>query len=48
MNEETQKNDLDIVRLVTDVKKDLPIRRAYNFSFVAQVDKELTKSGWRP
>jgi len=48
VDEETQKNDIDIVRLVTDVKKEVPIKSAYDFSFAAQADKELTKSGWRP
>jgi len=46
--EETQKNDLDIVRLVTNVKKDVPITQAYDFRFAAQADKELTQAGWRP
>lgn len=48
VDEETQKNDLDIVRLVAKVKKEVPIERAYDFSFAAQADKELTQSGWRP
>lgn len=48
VDEETQKNDLDIVRLVAKVKKEVPIERAYDFSFAAQADKELTQAGWRP
>jgi NitT/TauT family transport system substrate-binding protein len=48
VDEETQKNDLDIVRLVANVNKEVPIERAYNFSFAAQADKELTRAGWRP
>jgi hypothetical protein len=36
VDEETQKNDLDIVRLVAKVKKEVPIERAYNFSFAVQ------------
>ena len=48
MDEETQKNDLDIVRLVAKVNKEVPIERAYDFSFAAQADKELTRAGWRP
>jgi hypothetical protein len=35
-DEETQKNDLDIVRLVANVNKEVPIERAYDFSFAAQ------------
>jgi hypothetical protein len=34
--QETQWNDPDIVRLVAKVKKQVPIERAYNFSFAAQ------------
>jgi hypothetical protein len=41
--QETQWNDPDIVRLVAKVKKEVPIERAYNFSFAAQADKELTR-----
>ena len=48
VEDETQKNDLDIVRLVAKVNKEVPIERAYNFSFVSQADKELTRAGWRP
>jgi NitT/TauT family transport system substrate-binding protein len=48
VDEETQKNDLDIVRLVAKVTKEVPITRAYDFSFAAQADKELTRAGWRP
>lgn len=48
VDEETQKNDLDIVRLVTKVTKEVPIQRAYDFSFAKKADEELTKAGWRP
>jgi ABC-type nitrate/sulfonate/bicarbonate transport system substrate-binding protein len=45
---ETQENDLDIVREVVKVDKEVPIERAYDFSFAAREDKELTQAGWRP
>ncbi len=48
VDEETQKNDLEIVRLVAQVSKDVPNERAYDFSFARRVDQELTRSGWRP
>ncbi|MGH7930131.1 MAG: ABC transporter substrate-binding protein [Candidatus Binatia bacterium] len=48
VDEETQKNDLDIVREVVKVKKEVPIERAYDFSFAAKADKELTQAGWKP
>ena len=44
VDEETQKNDLDIVRLVAKVNKEVPIERADNFSFAAQGDKKLTRA----
>jgi NitT/TauT family transport system substrate-binding protein len=48
VDEETQKNDLDIVREVVKADKEVPIERAYDFSFAARADKELTQGGWRP
>ena len=48
VDQETQKNDLDIVREVLKVQKEVPIERAYDFSFAAKADKELTQAGWRP
>jgi NitT/TauT family transport system substrate-binding protein len=48
VDEETQKNDLDIVREVLNVTKEVPIERAYDFSFAKKADQELTKAGWRP
>jgi hypothetical protein len=48
LDEETQKNDLDIVREVLKVTKELPIERAYDFSFAKEADSELTQAGWKP
>jgi NitT/TauT family transport system substrate-binding protein len=48
VDEETQKNDLDIVRDVVKVDKEVPADRAYDFSFAKKADEELTKAGWRP
>ena len=48
VDEETQKNDLDIVREVVKVQKEVPIERAYDFSFAKKADEELTKTAWRP
>jgi len=45
---ETQRNDLDIVRDVLKASNEVPIERAYDFSFAARADKELTQAGWRP
>ena len=48
VDEETQKNDLDIVRDVLNMTKEVPIERAYDFSFAKKADSELTQMGWKP
>ena len=48
VDEETQKNDLEIVREVLNVSKEVPIERAYDFSFAKKADSELTQAGWKP
>ena len=48
VDEETQKNDLDIVREVLKITKEVPIERAYDFSFAKKADGELTQAGWKP
>jgi NitT/TauT family transport system substrate-binding protein len=48
VDEETQKNDLDIVRDTLNLKKEVPISAAYDFSFAKKADAELTKAGWKP
>ncbi|HEY7321744.1 MAG TPA: ABC transporter substrate-binding protein [Candidatus Binatia bacterium] len=48
VDEETQKNDLDIVREVLNANKEVPIERAYDFSFAKKADNELTQAGWKP
>ena len=48
VDEETQKNDLDIVRDVLKVTKEVGIERAYDFSFARKADNELTQAGWKP
>jgi ABC-type nitrate/sulfonate/bicarbonate transport system substrate-binding protein len=46
VDEETQKNDLDIIRQVAAVKDPVPIGRAYDFSFALEADRQL--AGWQP
>src|SRR6476659_5776719 len=48
VDEETQKNDLDIVREVLKVTKEVSIERAYDFTFAKKADSELTQAGWKP
>jgi ABC-type nitrate/sulfonate/bicarbonate transport system substrate-binding protein len=46
VDEETQKNDLIIIRQVAGVKEEMPISRAYDFSFALEADRQL--AGWQP
>ncbi len=48
VDEETQKNDLEIVREVLNLTREVPIERAYDFSFAKKADRELTQAGWKP
>jgi NitT/TauT family transport system substrate-binding protein len=48
VDEETQRNDLAIVRLVAGVAQDVPVARAYDFSFALEADQQLNRAGWRP
>ena len=48
VDEETEKNDLDIVREVLKVTKELPIERACDFSFTKKADSEMTQVGCKP
>ncbi|HEX5606131.1 MAG TPA: ABC transporter substrate-binding protein [Candidatus Binatia bacterium] len=48
VDEETQKNDLNIVRQVTNSSDILPNARAYDFSFALEADQQLNKAGWKP
>lgn len=48
VDEETQKNDLAIVKLVAEVNEVVPPQRAYDFSFMRQAEQQLNKQGWKP
>lgn len=48
MDEETQKNDLTIIRQVVNGKEAISPSRAYDFSFVLEADQQLNKMGWKP
>lgn len=48
VDEETQKNDLAIVKLVAEVNDVVPPQRAYDFSFMRQAEQQLNKQGWKP
>ena len=48
VDEETQRNDLNIIRQVTNTNEALPNARAYDFSFALEADQQLNRSGWKP
>ena len=48
VDEETQKNDLAIVKLVAEVNEVVPNNKAYDFTFARQAEAQLNKQGWKP
>ena len=48
VDDETQRNDLSIVRQVINANENVPNAKAYDFTFALEADQQLTKSGWKP
>ena len=48
VDDETQRNDLNIIRQVTNSSETLPNARGYDFSFALEADQQLNKMGWKP
>ena len=48
VDDEIQRNDLNIIRQVTNSGETLPNPRAYDFSFALEADQQLSKMGWKP
>ncbi|MGE5216316.1 MAG: ABC transporter substrate-binding protein [Chloroflexota bacterium] len=48
VDDETQRNDLNIIRQVTSSNETLSNSRAYDFSFALEADQQLNKAGWKP
>jgi NitT/TauT family transport system substrate-binding protein len=48
VDEETQRNDLVIIRQVASVTDVIPNARAYDFSFAMDADQQLNRAGWKP
>jgi ABC-type nitrate/sulfonate/bicarbonate transport system substrate-binding protein len=48
VDEETQRNDIEVIRQITKATETIPIQRAYDFRFAREADRQLTQSGWRP
>ena len=48
VDEETQRNDLNLIRQVAGAKEAVLNARGYDFSFALEADRQLTQAGWRP
>lgn len=48
VDDETQRNDLLIIRQVAGVADVVPNARAYDFSFALEADRQLNQANWRP
>jgi NitT/TauT family transport system substrate-binding protein len=48
VDDETQRNDLNIIRQVINGNETLPNNRAYDFTFAIDADAQLNKIGWKP
>jgi ABC-type nitrate/sulfonate/bicarbonate transport system substrate-binding protein len=48
VDEETQRNDVAVIRQVIGATEPMAITRGYDFSLARAADRELTQSGWRP
>ena len=48
VDDETQRNDLAIIRQVINGNETLPIAKGYDFSFASEADAQLNKIGWKP
>jgi ABC-type nitrate/sulfonate/bicarbonate transport system substrate-binding protein len=48
VDDETQRNDLNIVRQVINANENVPNAKAYDFSFALEADQQLNKIGWKP
>jgi hypothetical protein len=48
VDEETQRNDIEVIRQILKTNDTVPIQRAFDFRFAREADRQLTQSGWRP
>ena len=48
VDDETQRNDLMIIRQVAGVTDNIANARAYDFSFALEADQQLNRINWRP
>ena len=48
VDDETQRNDLSIIRQVVNTNETIPNAKGYDFSFAVDGDQQLNKAGWKP
>jgi ABC-type nitrate/sulfonate/bicarbonate transport system substrate-binding protein len=48
VDDETQRNDLNIIRQVTNANETMPNAKGYDFSFALEADQQLNNMGWKP
>ena len=48
VDDETQRNDLNIVRQVINAYETVPNAKAYDFAFAQEADRQLSQANWRP
>jgi len=48
VDEEAQRNDLNIIRQVVGGKETVRMAKAYDFSFDLDAGQQLNKAGWKP
>jgi ABC-type nitrate/sulfonate/bicarbonate transport system substrate-binding protein len=48
VDEETQRNDVEVIRQILKTPETIPIQRAFDYRFARDADRQLTQSGWRP
>ena len=48
VDEETQRNEIEVIRQITKTTETIPVQGAYDFRFAREADRQLTQLGWRP
>jgi ABC-type nitrate/sulfonate/bicarbonate transport system substrate-binding protein len=48
VDEETQRNDIEVIRQILKSPDTIPIQRAFDYHFAREADRQLTESGWHP
>jgi hypothetical protein len=48
VDEETQRNDIEVIRRIVKTQDTIPVQRAYDFRFAREADRQLTQADWHP